>query len=627
MRAIAALVTALLVASGVHAVPSVRPRPIAFMKEWLGMDKETLPAEERTEAASELDANETDEAEGPSPALKRAASKAASKAVQAALAKVHAASAKLHTAQVNARAAVAKVRSSSDTENAAPAMGQTAQAKWHAAQGKAHAAPSKELAAPATGRAAPSTGHAAPATGHAAPAKGHAVSARGHAPSAPGQAASAKGHAASAQEQAASFKGHAAAAKGQAAPAKGQAARAALQAVPAKGQAAEAEGQAAEAEGQAAEAEGHEMKKKSRREAAANHLETKLGFAERPSQALFEPMHINATVRDLAKATRWKPFLERPACKNLVEDILHSSNPLYCRSHAKITWSKANKFAYMRTPKAADISIMRHFYAQFPDARELGDDTLPEDVFLFTFVRDPFHHALAGYETIDRHLSVIEKERSLPPQYSFRQIPQSSANERFESFLFELEQGSFFGTSSLGQIDHKAAANQVAGIICQAAAKNINFIGHLESIETDWLIIQHLAKLPMHLRTTAIEVVHLSKSKQANLHADALSPAVYARYCPIYRADYKCLGYAQPMACRAGPGSHGQHPQVQVELKAVDKVADSPGNSIARSSVDAAEGPSHRGNRSAHSFVDSDDNIAVDVNDEDLVVDDDDLVS
>jgi len=287
-----------------------------------------------------------------------------------------------------------------------------------------------------------------------------------------------------------------------------------------------------------------------------NQINMKLGFAERPSQALFEPMPINASVDDLKQSTQWKQNLDRPDCQKKIMKLVDSSNSLFCRSHARILWSPQYKFAYMKTPKAADIAFERYFYAQFLDTQELGEDeSLPEDVYLFTFVRDPFDHALAGYQAVDHHLDDIERSAGQQDIYSFRKFPLKSANERYERFLQALEKGSFGGASD--KVDHKTAATQLSGIICQTSAKAINFIGHLENLETDWRVIQHMAGVPMKLRTAAIQVTHQSKKDaDVSLQVHMLSPGVYDPYCRIYRIDYRCLGYDLPVACSGTPDSH-----------------------------------------------------------------------
>lgn len=287
-----------------------------------------------------------------------------------------------------------------------------------------------------------------------------------------------------------------------------------------------------------------------------NRINMKLGFAERPSQILFEPMPINASLDDLKVSTPWKEHLEREECQSKIAKFLESDNPLFCRSNAKITWSKKYKFAYMRTPKAADVSLVGYFYAQFPDAEELPEgESLPNDVFLFTFVRNPFEHAEAGYQAVDHHLEELAKAGGVQEHYNFREFKHTSVNQRYEHFLRDLESGSFVGSAD--KVDHKTASTQLSGIVCQTAAKVINFVGHVENLVNDWRIVQHLAGIPMKLRTAALPVFHESNNTmEGSLQLHMLSPQVYEVYCRIYRVDYKCLGYEMPQACATVAGSH-----------------------------------------------------------------------
>jgi len=280
-----------------------------------------------------------------------------------------------------------------------------------------------------------------------------------------------------------------------------------------------------------------------------------LDFAEWPSQALFEPLPVNATIEDLEQSTPWKKYLETHECEMKASRFVNSGNPVFCRMDSTITWSEEHKFAYLRTHKAADISFEKYFRAQFLDARELeAGESLPDDVFLFTFVRDPFEHALAGYYHVDGRMDELESAGDLQGSYEFRTVARRAANERYELFLSALENRSLADMPE--QLDPKTAATQLSGIICQTSARSINFIGHVENLEYDWRIIQHLAGIPMKLRTTAIQVFHETQEEtdsvfpDMELEVNTLSQAASSSFCRIYRVDYRCLGYQPPVVCK-----------------------------------------------------------------------------
>ena len=77
------------------------------------------------------------------------------------------------------------------------------------------------------------------------------------------------------------------------------------------------------------------------------------------------------------------------------------STGFYCK-RKPLMFSPSHRLAYMKTPKAASISIQELFQKQFPDTVWLtADQSLPADTRVFTFVREPVSRVVAAYAEID----------------------------------------------------------------------------------------------------------------------------------------------------------------------------------------------------------------------------------
>lgn len=255
----------------------------------------------------------------------------------------------------------------------------------------------------------------------------------------------------------------------------------------------------------------------------------------------FEPLSSeNQTqILTLMEPTPWKRYYSRAACHDSRKKDLDQKYFVWCASGSPIIYSTKYKFGYMKVAKAASTAIFAYFTSQFPDAKEVSKEDLPEDAYVFTFVRKPFEQKLSGYAEVE--LKETRFSRYGASQKTlFQDVPREldHGRKRFTTFLDDLELRRF---DAKDKRKPSHANTQVAGIMC---THMVNFVGHLEHVTADWAHIQEEAKLPMQLRTKAIPIVHDGTDSQyLRDERVPLDRSLEKRLCNMFRSDFVCLGY------------------------------------------------------------------------------------
>lgn len=238
--------------------------------------------------------------------------------------------------------------------------------------------------------------------------------------------------------------------------------------------------------------------------------------------------------------TNWREYWDRKECKEAREADLSKNYFQWCQSGKPIIYSKEHNFGYMKTPKAASTAIYAYFEQMFPDAKETPVEDLPENAYIFTFVRKPFEQKLAGYAEVSlkqaKYTHYGEQQKT-----KFQDVPRSEdhGRHRFRTFLEDIENKRF-------EVDDKRkpthAASQIAGVLC--TYPKVNYIGHLERVGVDWAQIQKEANLPKSMLTKALPIVHEGQGKQyLEDETVPLNDKLDKRLCTMYWSDHACLGY------------------------------------------------------------------------------------
>lgn len=263
-----------------------------------------------------------------------------------------------------------------------------------------------------------------------------------------------------------------------------------------------------------------------------------------------EPEMISPTTTT-AQATDWLKSFYSDECKARISQEYPTQEEDMCKTKWPMIWSPQYKLAYHKMPQSGSKDFESFFLQHFSDARFLQPGSaLPEDTFVFTFVRDPMARAISSYARMSLQAAQHPTEKT---NTTFQSVCRSSrnGNSRFHTYLQDVKQGRFRNPSALGT-DH--TMSQVAGIMWCTQAQYLHYVGHLENVEEDWRQIQTLAKLPVQQWTMASGQAADVDLKRHPLHAfDTDFPpnrGSLREMCSVYTVDFTCLGYAPPKVCR-----------------------------------------------------------------------------
>ena len=180
---------------------------------------------------------------------------------------------------------------------------------------------------------------------------------------------------------------------------------------------------------------------------------------------------------------------------------------------------------------------------------------VPERVFAWTVVRDPWDKALSAYADIHHHSECFA--RHFPNITALAcDTTEADATRRFGEFLRTVTSGAL----ACGESFHLWPSALLMDVIRPRAASGGARFGAVARLE-------HLRRdLPAVLRSAGHAQFNLSLLDSSQLrHSHAAEPCVanFARaaadggaapmlrdFCEIYHADYQCFGYDAPAACR-----------------------------------------------------------------------------
>lgn len=311
------------------------------------------------------------------------------------------------------------------------------------------------------------------------------------------------------------------------------------------------------------------LRQKLQHESSVNQRDASIGEASTEASKLealerlgeisisFVPEDPTSTGDSLQRPTKWKKFFHSKGCSVLRRLETKRPSMLYCQSSVPTIYIPSLKMAYIKTPKAASTAFCSFFKTQFPDAVEgfLDSMDIPDNVFVFTFVREPMSQKLAAYAEID----VIYQENLYPKQpnetnctFPFVDRERNGGRSRFQAFLYDLQENRF-GKGSRENWRPMHGRSQISSVIC-ATRRPFDFIGHVEHLEADWKAVQRKAKVPKQLRTKAIPVTHSDNAdKFVHYWQDehiALTHHEEKLVCETFPSDFACLGYEVPPACQ-----------------------------------------------------------------------------
>jgi hypothetical protein len=230
-------------------------------------------------------------------------------------------------------------------------------------------------------------------------------------------------------------------------------------------------------------------------------------------------------------------------------------------------YSNTAGLAYFKTAKAGSVSFQNYFTERYNDSsctlvKHCSGTTLPlgrlpdkNDIFGFTFVRDPLERALAGYAEVDavhsRAKGQTERDEEIRAAgTTYTHVPRKHGTHGTSRFLAYLDD---LANNRLPQWKTGHSCPQSDFLRTEEHAARYGFIGRLEDLDKDWKVMQQLAGVAPEKRTTAETVPRDHQGKNHDYVLDEAtqrSGEVLRRVCHLYEADYACFGYDRPAQCR-----------------------------------------------------------------------------
>ena len=261
--------------------------------------------------------------------------------------------------------------------------------------------------------------------------------------------------------------------------------------------------------------------------------------------------------------TTWRKYFESPACAAQLlreQAIMRSARRtlgFYCKRRP-LLYSQSQKLAYLKTPKAASISIQELFQRQFVDSRWVTtQEVLPDDVLVFTFTREPVSRVIAAYAEIDvAYARKATLETRAMMNTTFHRLAANKPEQserRFLAFLDDLTSHRFGGDDR----EHWAPTHAYPQLNFACKLK-VHYIGHLENQDNDWQEIQKLVGVPFSEQTRIPHSHEGTKEECSKVHACFFkeadknvtrTPRMLQLLCDTYGADFACLGYPRPQEC------------------------------------------------------------------------------
>lgn len=212
--------------------------------------------------------------------------------------------------------------------------------------------------------------------------------------------------------------------------------------------------------------------------------------------------------------------------------------------------SKAYKIGYVRVGKCASKQIKTTLSTHLNDLKQYALHDVPEDWFLFTFIRSPLTLSVSAYAEIEGYIEGKIQSSSLSKRLTYWKLPRDNP-ARFPLFLDELFKGRFGANSA----DHFYPAHAYPiTVTLTSVMERLNFIGKLEEMEEDWKTIALLRQdLPSSLRGLAGLLPRERNRKSNRFKVEAkegvvLSDNVLCKIVRYYASDFSCFNYSFPIA-------------------------------------------------------------------------------
>ena len=268
--------------------------------------------------------------------------------------------------------------------------------------------------------------------------------------------------------------------------------------------------------------------------------------ASRSAASLKEPK-ASATV-DGAKLFQLPGCEEALAHTHAIWRFPHKSVP-------QVSWSPEAKLAYLKTAKAGSVSMKTYMDQQFNDTSLAfwSEKNPPAGTFTFTFVRDPLERALAAYAEVDGQKRTKDTASLVQAHVhkvgtTYVAVPRKAGNgtARFLAYLDDL-------VADRVPAEWKPSHSHLVTyhLLTAEVASRVNFVGKLENLPADWPDMLERAGVPVAQRTAQPPNNHVGKSAYLQEEAVPRTDEVVRKVCEVYAADYACLGYEKPEACRA----------------------------------------------------------------------------
>lgn len=228
--------------------------------------------------------------------------------------------------------------------------------------------------------------------------------------------------------------------------------------------------------------------------------------------------------------------------------------PLRAAVYSRSAVSHANRYVYVRVPKAANSTVSKTLaWLSYPDRRNvISEDEeghaakrlfsrypwhwrTPEalgDYFTFVFVRDPFSRVLSAY--LDK---IAKPGDRLAYRFVAKALGKPLTDVSFADFVAFLESGGLHGNIHWApQVD-----------ICPLPLDRIDLIGKVETIDSD---LNRIGREVFGVSEVTTQQRQTGRTNSTDRMAAFYDADLTARVATLYRRDLEAFGYDADLRAR-----------------------------------------------------------------------------
>lgn len=173
-----------------------------------------------------------------------------------------------------------------------------------------------------------------------------------------------------------------------------------------------------------------------------------------------------------------------------------------------------------------------------------------QDMFIFTFVRNPFKIFHSGYQEVNKY---AERNRTKKATFHLKENRIENEPARALEALHEVQNGVFGGLIPAHMYSQLWKISRCTGR--EKTPLDYSFIGRIENLDEDWKYVESRLNITHEELPVYHSSSNLPKSpKVAKLSYDPVSKAPISKWaeltkqvCSYYQSDFDCFGYDQSL--------------------------------------------------------------------------------